>query len=383
MKHIALVCKLMPLYRLAVFHELSKKNEQYEFTCLGDIKQEGGIKIIPWSMANNVNSGGINWVKTSNYFYVSERLLWQTGIIKRIFFSKYKYFIFEGAVFHLPTWLFAILCRVAGKKVLFWTHGFMGLDKGIKKIIRVCYFKLAHGLLLYGNRSKELMKIDGFDEKKLFVVYNSIQTIKIFDSLSNLDPHIILQKKEKIFCNAKLPTVIFIGRLVKSKNIPFLLKAVKDFSDQSQPINCIIIGDGPEKELIKTFITINQLENNFFLTGSIYDENEIYKYFEISDLMVSPGNVGLNCIHSLAYGVPVLTHNNLKFHGPEVEAIEPGVTGLLFEYDNYSDFKLKITDWLGNDYDKVSIKNKCYKIIKSRYNPTDQAINIKNAIDYI
>ncbi len=382
MKHIALVCKLMPLYRLGVFHELSKSNEQYEFTCFGDTKQQGGIEIIPWSMANNINSGGINWIKTSNYFYISERLLWQTGIIKRILFSKYDYFILEGGVFHLPTWLFAILCRATGKKVLFWTHGFKGFDKGLKKLIRICYFKLANGLLLYGNYSKELMMKSGFDENKLFVIYNSLNTTKQFNLLNN-NAHLICKEKTKIFSNPDWLTIIFIGRLVKGKNIPFLLKVVKELSDRGCPINCIIIGDGPEMNTTKAFISEHQIENNIHLTGSVYKEETICKYFAMSDLMVSPGNVGLNCMHSLAYGVPVLTHNNLQFHGPEAEAIIPGETGLLFEYNNYEDLLVKIVEWDNVKFTKEEIKKKCQEIIKSRYNPEKHAGNIIEALEHI
>ncbi len=73
MNQVALVCKLMPLYRLGVFHDLSKIRNSYNFTCFGDTKKEGGIEIIPWSLANNINSGGINWVKTKNYFYLRLR----------------------------------------------------------------------------------------------------------------------------------------------------------------------------------------------------------------------------------------------------------------------------------------------------------------------
>ena len=76
-------------------------------------------------------------LKTKNYFYKPELLLWQTGIISKILFSKYKIFVFEGAVSHIPIWLFAFLCKIFNKKVLFWTHGFRGHDKGFKKLIQV------------------------------------------------------------------------------------------------------------------------------------------------------------------------------------------------------------------------------------------------------
>jgi glycosyltransferase involved in cell wall biosynthesis len=381
-KQIALVCKLMPLYRLGVFHELSK-TRKYEFTCFGDTKKQGGIQVIPWSLANPMNKAGIKWIKTSNYFYIPERLLWQTGIVKRIFWSKYDCFIFEGGVFHLPTWLFAILCRLKGKKVLFWTHGFKGFDKGLKKIIRILYFKLADGLLLYGNFSKELMIKSGFRRDKLFVVYNSLDTTKQFKLLEDRKDCLVKQEKSKIFKNSELFTVIFIGRLVKAKKIQFLLKAVNQFSKKKSPINCIIIGDGPEMKSLKDFVKSNKLENETFFTGALYKEEDICKYFEMADLMVSPGNVGLNCMHSFAYGVPVLTHNNLQFHGPEVEAITPGETGILFEYNNYEDMTVKLEEWKYKNYTKEEVRIKCHDILSKRYNPVSHAKRIIEAIDQL
>ncbi len=382
-QHVALVCKLMPLYRLGVFHELSKSDEKYEFTCFGDTKEQGGIQVIPWSFANNVTAGGIKWIKTSNYFYIPERLLWQTGIVKRILGSKYDFFIFEGGVFHLPTWLFAMLCRLRGKKVLFWTHGFKGFDKGLKKLIRILYFKLANGLLLYGNYSKELMLKSGFKENRLFVIFNSLDTNKQFRLLDDPKPYSIEHEKIKIFKNPGLFTVIFIGRLVEAKKVQMLLDAVNEFSKIGNPINCIIIGSGPENDSIKSFISGKHLKENIYMTGAVYAEEEICKYFEMADLMVSPGNVGLNCMHSLAYGVPVLTHDSLQFHGPEVEAITPGKTGLLFEYNNYEDLIVKIGEWMHIKFTKEEIQTQCHDMLLKRYNPVIHAKRITEAIDQL
>ena len=97
--------------------------------------------------------------------------------------------------------------------------------------------------------------------------------------------------------------------------------------------------------------------------------------------MISPGNVGLNCMHSLAYGVPVLTHDNLQFHGPEVEAIVPGKTGLLFEHNNYLDLLAKIKEWNSLKLTRQEIKINCQKVITDKYNPAYQAEKIIKAIN--
>ena len=41
----------------------------------------------------------------------------------------------------------------------------------------------------------------------------------------------------------------------------------------------------------------------------------------MSDLTVSPGNIGLTAIHSLSYGTPVCSHSNFNNQMPESEAI--------------------------------------------------------------
>ena len=165
----------MAYYRLGIFKKLSAVNDKFEFSFFGDTKEQGGIKQIPYSYASEKLNENIRWIKTSNYFYKPEKLLWQTGIIKEIFKSKYKVFVFEGAIAHIPVWLYAFLCKLRGKKVIYWTHGNRGLDKGIKKFLRKILFKkLGDALFLYGNHQRDNMIKDGYNPDRLFVIYNSI-----------------------------------------------------------------------------------------------------------------------------------------------------------------------------------------------------------------
>lgn len=382
-KKVAVVCRIMPLYRLAVFRFLSSYTGDYEFTFLGDTNKQGGIE--PISRGHFGESGKeIRWVKTKNYFFNSERLLWQTGIIKRILFSDFKYYIFEGAIAHLPTWLFSLLCKIKGRKVLFWTHGFKGLDKGLLLIIRTIYYKyFSDGLLLYGHFQRDLMIKHGFDPKKLFVIYNSLDVDRQYDILKKIDRNNVILNKSKIFKTPQAFTVIFIGRLVKTKKVNEILIAISELKNVKNELNCIIIGDGPEKEVLNEFIREKQLDNNVYLAGEVYDEEEIAKYFLMSDLLVSPGNVGLNCMHSLVYGVPVLTHDNFKYQNPEVEAIIPGKTGIFYKYGDLNSMIAKIREWEQKRESKEIVKAKCNSVINSLYNPVNHGNCIIEALDKV
>lgn len=383
-KKIAVVCKLMPLYRLGVFQKLSSYDNYLEFTMFGDTKKQGGIEIIDWDFSQKLTGGGLRWVKTKNYFYKPELLLWQTGIIKKILFSNFKVFIFEGAVSQLPVWIFAILCKLSNKKVLFWSHGFKGNDKGFLKILRTLFFKyLADGLLLYGHHQREIMISNKFNPEKLFVIYNSLQSEIQFKILENIDRNAIEEEKNQLFKYSELATIIFIGRLVKHKGVIEIIKTCNSLKKSGLEINCIFIGDGTQKQTLEKYTQENSLEEYIHFTGSLYNENDIARYFAMADLMVSPGNVGLNCVHSLAYGVPVLTHDNFRFQNPEVEAIIEGETGSFYKYGDYKDLKEKLKGWINSNKNNELVKNNCQSKIIQIFNSDNQANCIANSVKII
>lgn len=68
--------------------------------------------------------------------------------------------------------------------------------------------------------------------------------------------------------------------------------------------------------------------------GACYDEKQIAEFLYNADLCVSPGNVGLNAMHAMTFGCPVIRHSNMVAQMPEVEAIEDGLTGTYFEENN-------------------------------------------------
>ncbi|MDD2799752.1 MAG: glycosyltransferase [Bacteroidales bacterium] len=377
---VAFFNKLMPQYRYGVFHALSAQKGEIECTHFGDTVEQGGIKNIDYKYANlPMEEGGLRWIKTKNYFHISERLLWQTGVVHRILFSSYDCFVFEGGIAHLPVWLYTILCRLRGKKVFYWTHGYKGLDKGFKKIIRDIFFKLPNALLLYGNFSKQVMIDCGFNPEKLFVIGNSLdynEQKKIRDAV---DQDKVQRLKENLFKFPELPTCIFFGRLMKSKQVQLILQALES-SKKELPFNILVVGDGPEKKSLQNYIEQNNLNEYVTFVDGTYLESEIATYFAMANLMVSPGNVGLNCIHAMAYGVPVLTHNDLRYQNPEVEAITNGLNGFFYENNNYKSFVDNLVYALKHVKSAQFKKALCYTPIENIYCPEKHAELICQAI---
>ena len=81
-----------------------------------------------------------------------------------------------------------------------------------------------------------------------------------------------------------------------------ILTDIKNFD-----IKLIIICDGPLKKSILNYINKNNLKENIFVKGAIYDEEVLASYFYNSLCMITPKQAGLSVLKSMGYGVPVVT----------------------------------------------------------------------------
>jgi hypothetical protein len=85
-------------------------------------------------------------------------------------------------------------------------------------------------------------------------------------------------------------------------------------------------------------------------------------------------------MHSLAYGVPVVTHDDPEDQMPEWEAIEPGVTGSLFRKDSVESLATQIERWTRTPLVEKPTRERCVESIRSRYHPAVQRVLIEAAI---
>ena len=88
-------------------------------------------------------------------------------------------------------------------------------------------------------------------------------------------------------------------------------------------------------------------------------------------MLVSPGNVGLNAVHALCYGTPVLTHNNFSNQMPEHEVIEENRNGCFHLENDIDNIVVRIEDWFKNQHQGYS-GEKARKILIKNYNPETQ-----------
>lgn len=381
MKKVALVQYVTAHYREAIYRLLCKQDEGFKVVLYSDkINTEVSIKTIDSQKALlPVDEGGLRWrfIKSICLF---GNFIWQKGVVKLGVSKEFDVIIYSGSVYFLSTWISCFLARLTGKRTLMWSHGFLKDEKGIKSWIRIIFYHLADGMLLYHNRAKYIMIKKGFDPRNLYVVYNSLDydvQIKIRDLIGNKDR---LSCRQKLFKNPALPILLFIGRLTPQKNLGMMIEAARILKDRGRQCNILFVGDGPESEELLKLAKQLKLDDNLCLYGACYEEDQIALLVSTSNICVAPGAIGLTCMHSLVYGTPVITHDDPDSQMPEYEAITSGYNGLFFKKDSVEDMAVVIEQWLRKNKDPRTIANQCHEIIDQYYNPHYQIKVVEEAI---
>lgn len=283
------------------------------------------------------------------------KVLWQRGLLSQIWSMQPSAVILPGSVHYLSSWAGAILSRIRGHKVLFWTTGWHRPESGGKRLLRLSFYKLAHHLLLYNERSAAIGVAQGYPNARMTVVYNSQQSppASAAHQATEDDKFILSKCSEEI-----VPTLVAVARLNQVKRFDLLIRATATLAASGTHVKVVIAGDGAERnsliELAKS------LHVDLTLLGAIYDDGRLSQLYASAALTVVPGAVGLTAIQSLQHGVPVISHSNPDSQVAEWEAIQPGVTGDYFREGDKADLARTIQRWLRKvDFMSPAISAQC------------------------
>ena len=366
---VAVIYHFFAHYRSAIMRELLDCKD-IDYFLVGD-RLDPDHSIEPWQPP-----GDKLWLAPCTK--ITSTLLWQKGLVRLALRRDIDVAIFLGNVNFLSTWVAAILSRLMRKRVLFWTHGWIRKERGIKGTIRNLFYRLAHGLLLYGGRAKTIGVQNGFSADTLYVVYNSLDLQTQTKIRTQVTHDRLRHIRKALFPNSNAPVLICTGRLTKSKDFGLLLSAMSQLQEQGFETCLLLVGEGPEREPLTRMAKDLRLIVHFY--GACYDEKLLAELIMSANLTASPGQVGLTAMHSLAYGTPVVTHDDPSSQMPEWEAIVPGKTGDLFKRGDALDLAATIRKWCVNPWPDDDVRSQCMAVIEQHYNPQFQQQVINRAV---
>ena len=119
-----------------------------------------------------------------------------------------------------------------------------------------------------------------------------------------------LKRMNTILPHEETSDIIFVGRLIREKNVDLLVRAMGILSHDNKKYQLLIIGDGPERETIVRLIHDLALEPNVCLIGFRDNHDEIIARMKSAKVCVLPSTregFGIAALEALACGIPVIT----------------------------------------------------------------------------
>lgn len=368
-------------YREPVFRALfSQSDLPVEFTLFsGTTSNQSSIRLLDPQLAKKpIAEGGLRWRLIRNFWM--GQCLFQPYALLLPWQKRWDCVIFLGNAYYISTWISALLCRLRGKKVLMWTHGYRTRPRSrLKRWFKNTFYKLANGLVLYGDRAKGILADEGFDSERLFVAYNSAPGVPPAQSLT----HGTDLPQPPAFKNNALPTLIWVGRMTTDKQLALLVDAIQRLHNTGTACNVWLIGDGPERANIQLKITQAHLDDHFQLPGAIHDPRKLAGYLNSASLAVSPGPIGLFAILAHGYGLPIVTNDNFASQGPEAEVIVANDTGSFFAAGSSDALADALSAWIKKPEKCVASRERCQQRIAGRYVPQMQVQVLLQAVNAV
>lgn len=360
---VLIVYHYIAKYREPIFNELSSSTD-IDFFFASDVSSNNDIELV-----------GSEFYSSRKFFslkntWVLKKILFQNGFFSAFRLCKPDYVVFLADPNFISTWIYAFLLKFTKTKVVFWTHGFIR-GKGLSDVGKLLFYKLADHFFLYGDKAKDKLVSLGVLPSKITVVYNSLDYIKqkiLRESFTDFEKQRI---RGDLFNNPHRPTLYFVGRLTFVKKLDKLLEMITMLESESIYVNLLLIGDGEAAKYLREISSrLNFKESEVTFYGKTYDESELSRLIMSSDVCVSPGEIGLSCMHSLGYGVPVVTHSNYNTQMPEYEAVIDGYNGKLFVDGDLHSMTQAVKSLILNPIRDVDIN--CISSIEEKYTPQAQ-----------
>lgn len=315
-------------------------------------------------------------IELRNHFW--RRLSWQSGALRLALLGRYDVYVFTGDVTVVSTWVCAAIGRLRQRPVLFWTMGWRKPEKGVKRWLRIAFYRLATSLLVYGETGRALGIAHGYPAHRITVIYNSVES---GNSIMDCDGSRQRRRGAARATELTVEEPLIVGavaRLTDSKRFDRLIDACALLRDWGKHVRVMLAGDGPARPQLER--RARELGVDVRFVGALYDDGSVDDFYEAIDITVLPTAAGLSVIQSLGRGVPVITDDDGSTQGPETEAIS-AATGSRYVRDNIASLAEAIQEWAGRiSRDGAAVAEACRTEYCKRWTAAAHAARIEAAV---
>lgn len=244
-------------------------------------------------------------------------LEWQSGVLSTSL-KRDDLIVVSGAPRNISNMMILAWARLRGIRTIWWGHYWSSTSKHHRFLLRILLMNLANAILFYTDQEvAEYRRSYGKKNRR---------PVKALNNGINVDPIRLL--REPYDAAQRDNALLFIGRLTEKAELSLVLNALSDPRLQHVCLN--VIGDGPERATLQNLAQELEVERQVVWHGGTTDEPTIARIANSCKLFVYPGAVGLSLLHAMAYGLPVVVHDDRWTHMPEIAAFYRAKCGTTF-----------------------------------------------------
>jgi len=209
----------------------------------------------------------------------------------------------------------------------------------VRKLM-VYWCKMFDKIIAPTQNISDLLLQMGLKEEEITVIpsgidMDSFNKPKVFDLRNKLS----LSQKDKI--------MLFVGRLGKEKNIPFLIDVYSKAVKQIPELKFVIVGEGEDRQELERYAYNKGVGNGVRFTGGIKREEviDVYKQSDVFAFASYTETQGLVVLESMAAGTPVVALGKMGVYDL---LKNPEAGGIMINELNEAEFVRSIVNVLKN-----------------------------------
>ena len=230
--------------------------------------------------------------------------------------------------------LFSILAtRFTKTKLISWEHFNFYEDNGshLRIYARKLAARFSNCIITLTEHDKQNY-LNNLDIKgKVEYIYNPIEEV------------------DDMECNIKSKQIISVGRLTYQKGFDMLCDVAKVVLKDNKGWKWLILGDGEDKDKLRSKIKEYGLENKLILKGNVSNVEEYYKNSSLYVMTSRFEGLPMTLLEAKTYKLPIVSFNCLT--GPS-EIVKNNVNGYLINPENVEAMSNKL-NILMNDENKL------------------------------
>jgi len=300
-------------------------------------------------------------------FWGRERgLVWQQLPLRHLW-HEYDAYVFYGNPRVLSNVLWATLFRLLGRRVVIRGQAHSAGANAVTEWVRLLWWRLFDAILVYTDREAALLMEHGFAGKRVVGLNNGLDQQEI-ERAKAAWPEEALATWQAVRDLAGRPVLLSVSRLVPEKHFEFVLDALSRLVQQFPNLVWCVVGDGSARADLESRAGELGLDEHVRWLGAIYEERDLAPWFLSSWALVHPGGIGLTLLHAFGYGIPVVVHDNVEDHWPEIAAFECGRHGLSFSEGDVDAFCAAVSTLLTDENLRTQLGRNALQVAQVEYN---------------